>query len=132
MKWALIMSLICGYLLLAEAGRGGRGRKKGKGKNLLPFGNVMEYSLVSQNQRHPRGAYIIKGSHFNQVNTNLPFVPSFVAYSISYLLPQIFRLGYKILLICLAGGDPRPEIKWYKDGSELYPRVCFHVCMPVS
>ena len=46
---------------------------------------------------HPRGARIVRNSHFT----------------------QIFKLGYKILLVCVARGNPRPQFKWFKDGAEL-------------
>ncbi|CAJ0567225.1 unnamed protein product, partial [Mesorhabditis spiculigera] len=51
-----------------------------------------------------RSAQIITGSHFSQT----------------------FRLGYKQVLICKAKGDPRPTIKWYKEGAEIHLRPNIH------
>lgn len=31
-----------------------------------------------------------------------------------------YSLGHKIYFMCIADGDPRPEIYWYKDGIEIY------------
>lgn len=53
--YMLWFSLFCAYLLFcgSEGARGGRGRGKGKGKNILPFGNIAEYSLVSGEPENP-------------------------------------------------------------------------------
>ena len=40
---------------------------------------------------------------------------------------QTFRLGYKLILICKARGDPIPTIKWYKEGSEMHAKPNIHV-----
>ena len=53
-----------------------------------------------------QSAHIITGSHFS----------------------QIFRLGYKLVMICRARGDPRPMIKWFKEGAEMQPKTNTHVC----
>lgn len=45
-----------------------------------------------------KGAKIIKSSHFD----------------------YDFELGHKIVLICVARGNPVPRITWFKDGIELY------------
>ena len=52
-----------------------------------------------------QSAHILTGSHFSQT----------------------FRLGYKLLLICVAKGVPTPTIKWYKEGAELQPKPNAHV-----
>ncbi|CAD6194006.1 unnamed protein product [Caenorhabditis auriculariae] len=39
---------------------------------------------------------------------------------------QTYRLGYKLLIICKARGDPRPTIKWYKEGSEIQSKPSIH------
>jgi len=45
-----------------------------------------------------QGAKIIKSSHFD----------------LEYIL------GHKINFLCVAKGDPLPQITWFKDGIELY------------
>lgn len=52
-----------------------------------------------------QSAHIVTGSHFSQT----------------------FRLGYKLVLICKAKGNPRPTIKWYKEGAEMHPKNNAHV-----
>lgn len=58
-----------------------------------------------QNLKVFQSAQIITGSHFSQT----------------------YRLGYKLLIICKARGDPRPTIKWYKEGAEIQPKASIHV-----
>lgn len=40
---------------------------------------------------------------------------------------QTFRLGFKLILICKARGDPRPMMKWFKDSIEMQPKRNAHV-----
>ena len=48
MRFSLTLLLLVCCACSTWAARGGRGRGKGKGKNLLPFGNIAEYSLVKE------------------------------------------------------------------------------------
>ncbi|KAI3409887.1 Immunoglobulin domain-containing protein oig-4 [Globodera pallida] len=88
---------------LAEA-RGGRRTGQGKGKSGLQFAQVAEFSLIQQALTDNRSAHIVTGSYFSQV----------------------FRLGFKLRLICKARGDPRPKIKWFKEGMEMQPKRNAH------
>ncbi|XP_058985408.1 immunoglobulin domain-containing protein oig-4 [Musca domestica] len=54
---------------------------------------------------HENGAKIIKSSHFE----------------------LDYTLGRKITFFCMAQGNPRPTITWFKDGSELYQHRFFQV-----
>ena len=38
-----------------------------------------------------------------------------------------YTLGRKIVFICVARGNPRPQITWFKDGIELYAHNFFKV-----
>uniref|UniRef100_A0A1B0G3J3 Ig-like domain-containing protein n=1 Tax=Glossina morsitans morsitans TaxID=37546 RepID=A0A1B0G3J3_GLOMM len=52
-----------------------------------------------------QGAKIIKSSHFE----------------------LDYTLGRKITFFCMAQGNPRPTITWFKDGAELYQHRFFQV-----
>jgi hypothetical protein len=55
--------------------------------------------------RHTKGAKITKSSHFD----------------------YDYELGHKIKFICVAKGSPRPTIRWFKDGSEIYEHDYLHI-----
>lgn len=52
-----------------------------------------------------QGAHIVTASHF----------------------ALTYRLGYKMVLLCVADGHPRPRIFWYKDGAEVPRKQNVHV-----
>uniref|UniRef100_A0A7E4W9D5 Ig-like domain-containing protein n=1 Tax=Panagrellus redivivus TaxID=6233 RepID=A0A7E4W9D5_PANRE len=91
-------------LVLPVDGRGGRRGGKGKGKSNLQFAQVAEFSLIQSALSDNRSAHIITGSHFSQV----------------------YRLGYKLIMLCKARGEPRPMIKWFKEGAEMQPKPNTH------
>ncbi|KAJ1368031.1 Immunoglobulin domain-containing protein oig-4 [Parelaphostrongylus tenuis] len=99
----LLFILLVGYVVIIDS-RGGRRGGKGKGKNNLQFAQVAEFSLIHTQLADNRSAHIVTGSHFS----------------------QSFRLGYKLIMICKAKGDPRPTIKWYKESAELHPKHNIH------
>ncbi|KAI1721966.1 immunoglobulin i-set domain-containing protein [Ditylenchus destructor] len=107
-KWAIallatiLLALSC-FLTEIDA-RGGRRGGKGKGKSNLQFAQVAEFSLIHRELADNRSAHIVTGSHFS----------------------QIFRLGFKLIIICRAKGDPRPMIKWFKEGAEMQPKTNVH------
>ncbi|VDD87169.1 unnamed protein product, partial [Enterobius vermicularis] len=40
---------------------------------------------------------------------------------------QVYKLGFKLILICKAQGEPRPTIMWHKDNCDLQPKYNVHV-----
>lgn len=38
-----------------------------------------------------------------------------------------YVLGHKIAFLCVARGNPRPHITWFKDGAEIYTHHYLHV-----
>ena len=81
----LLLFVACAWLDLCGGARGGRrgSRRRSKGKSGTKFfRNYDDDSLHSVLTRHPNGAVIVKGTHWTQT----------------------FRLGFKILLTCIAEG----------------------------
>ncbi|CAB3411308.1 unnamed protein product [Caenorhabditis bovis] len=104
MRFLPVIGVVLLFFLTVIDGRGGRRGGKGKGKSNLQFAQVAEFSLVQSVVADNRSAQIITGSHFSQT----------------------YRLGYKLLIICKAKGEPRPTIKWYKEGAEIQPKGSIH------
>ncbi|CAJ0963347.1 unnamed protein product, partial [Mesorhabditis belari] len=96
--------ILLAAMIVGTGGKGGRRGAKGKSKSNLQFAQIAEFSLISNQLADNRSAQIITGSHFN----------------------QSFRLGYKQVLICKAAGEPRPSIKWYKEGAEIHLKPNIH------
>uniref|UniRef100_A0A5S6QZB1 Ig-like domain-containing protein n=1 Tax=Trichuris muris TaxID=70415 RepID=A0A5S6QZB1_TRIMR len=99
----LLVLLLAGSV--APATKESDRRPRGPIKNLLPFANVVEHTLLNQDSDQGDGVRIVKASHFS----------------------QSFRLGGKLNILCSAVGLPRPTITWYKDGVELVLKNNIHL-----
>ncbi|XP_022220403.2 immunoglobulin domain-containing protein oig-4 [Drosophila obscura] len=107
----LIICLGLGLLMLGtgpvcEARRArGRGRTKSRVQIGLPITGKYRDPESDQYYNNNNGAKILQASHFD-----LEYV-----------------LGHKIAFLCVAKGNPRPQITWYKDGAEIYQHLYMHV-----
>lgn len=104
----LIGCLLCGDVVTAA--RGGRGGK-GRGVGRKGYSSRMPVLIQHRNPasasyyNHKDGAKIVNSSHFE----------------------QDYMLGRKISFFCMAQGQPRPHITWFKEGIELYAHQFFQV-----
>ncbi|EDW29453.1 GL22771 [Drosophila persimilis] len=103
---------LCLLLLISDLGRVAAQRSTG-GRNVLRRNYTGKKPVVIQHLSqdavsyydHENGAKIIKSSHFE----------------------LDYTLGRKITFFCMAQGNPRPTITWFKDGAELYQHRFFQV-----
>lgn len=102
---AVFILLIC-FNQNVEARRGrARGRTKSRVQIGLPITGKYRDPESDQYYNNNNGAKITLASHFD-----LEYV-----------------LGHKIAFLCVAKGNPRPHITWYKDGNEIFTHLYMNV-----
>ncbi|XP_033337411.1 palladin isoform X3 [Megalopta genalis] len=105
----MMLVLLLILLLNSQEILGRRGRTRGKTRSRLQIGLPItgKYRDPESDQyyNNNNGAKILLASHFD-----LEYV-----------------LGHKIAFLCVARGNPRPHITWFKDGAEIYSHLYLHV-----
>ncbi|XP_043280321.1 immunoglobulin domain-containing protein oig-4-like [Venturia canescens] len=100
----LAILLISSQEILGRRGRA-RGRSRSRTQIGLPITGKYRDPESDQYYNNNNGAKILLASHFD-----LEYV-----------------LGHKIAFLCVARGNPRPHITWFKDGNEIYTHLYLHV-----
>ncbi|XP_060829728.1 immunoglobulin domain-containing protein oig-4-like isoform X2 [Bombus pascuorum] len=104
MLFLLIVLLLNSQEILGRRGRG-RGKTRSRVQIGLPITGKYRDPESDQYYNNHDGAKIVLASHFD-----LEYV-----------------LGHKIAFLCVARGNPRPHITWFKDGAEIYTHLYLHV-----
>ncbi|XP_043260027.1 immunoglobulin domain-containing protein oig-4-like [Colletes gigas] len=109
LRFMVILFLLIVLLLNSQEVLGRRGRGRGKTRSRvqigLPITGKYRDPESDQYYNNHNGAKILLASHFD-----LEYV-----------------LGHKIAFLCVARGNPRPHITWFKDGAEIYTHLYLHV-----
>ncbi|XP_076652624.1 immunoglobulin domain-containing protein oig-4 isoform X1 [Halictus rubicundus] len=104
MLFLVIILLLNSQEILGRRGRG-RGKTRSRVQIGMPITGKYRDPESDQYYNNNNGAKITLASHFD-----LEYV-----------------LGHKIAFLCVARGNPRPHITWFKDGAEIYSHLYLHV-----
>ncbi|XP_050309617.1 immunoglobulin domain-containing protein oig-4-like [Anthonomus grandis grandis] len=103
---SIVLLLVIGFVTETESKRARtRTRSKSKFQIGLPITGKYRDPESDKYYNNNNGAKITLASHFDYE----------------------YVLGHKIAFICVARGNPRPHITWYKDGSEIFTHQYLHI-----
>ncbi|XP_045469946.1 immunoglobulin domain-containing protein oig-4-like [Harmonia axyridis] len=107
MKTCMLYLLLFIFSADMVSGRRGRARSRTKSKFQIGLPITGKYRDPESDQyyNNNNGAKITLASHFDYE----------------------YVLGHKIAFVCVARGNPRPIITWYKDGSEIFTHMYLNI-----
>ncbi|CAH0558084.1 unnamed protein product [Brassicogethes aeneus] len=103
-SFILLLIVLCFHDAQCRRGRA-RSRTKSKFQIGLPITGKYRDPESDQYYNNNNGAKITLASHFDYE----------------------YVLGHKIAFLCVARGNPRPHITWYKDGSEIFTHLYLNI-----
>lgn len=101
-RWLFVLLLMLELMMLVEEAdsmRSGKMRRRKMRKENSSRFLFIQNSKRKEYYNNTNAAEIVKSSYFDHE----------------------FELGDKIVLLCIAKGDPIPRLSWYKDGTEFVP-----------